>query len=684
MIKGRKYRIKVMPYMTRKSSADFDFMKKFNDDCPMPDTVMTGELLRDEDKLVQMRLISDKGIPWTGWIIRSSVTKAVDITEPVSRKVRVSVTGRKTMVDLGSDPETRERSLFLMERFELKDTDKGCLYFSAFDFEDICTELEQMCIPVERHAGTFFDTFLVKTEPVTDIKIPEPQSLTKTRLYPYQEEGVAYGLKHRYFLLGDDMGLGKTLQALLIATGKKEMYGFRHCLVICGVNSVKHNWVREIEKHTDQKGFVLADGSADRVKQLQGLGLACYSAEDIDAMGKRDRKKAEAANALNRAYFLVVNMEAFRHDAFAEKVKELCEDGQIGGILFDEMHKCINTESKQSKNILRIRAQFKVGITGTPLLNRPTDAYFTFAWLEKTKADFWQWNTVYRRKTGQYTYEDRNLWLLRQNFEKIMLRRKKEAVLDLPDKVYTEEFIELNEEQKKLYQLIEQEEYSPALSKIIRLRQVTGIPGAAASAVNGTAYLNTVSAKMERLAERIRELIEQKKKVVVFSNWIETLNALERYGITDVLRIDGSVPPEQRMKIAELWQSEPEGGHVGHPVLAGTFDAMGTGYNLQSATNVIFADEPWTSAKKEQAVDRCYRVGTKDTVNVITLMCRETIDEAVHDVVTGKKTMSELLAGYGNAEAAEYPGTDTAGGKAQEKTEHICPPEDYEIEQILI
>lgn len=703
----KQYRIKVNPYMTRKSTAGFDFMEKFNGNCPMPDTVMTGTLLCDRGKLVQMRLVSDKGVPWSGWIITSAILKAVDITEPVRQTVRVVVSGGKTVVELGGDLEVKERALFLMERFDCKGADGGCLYFPALDFEDICFELEHLGVPTQQSHGNYLEAFRIPEElPVTELAAPVPQELTRTKLYPYQAEGIAYGLRHRCFLLGDDMGLGKTIQALLTAAGKKEMYGFRHCLIICGVNSVKYNWVKEIEKHTNLHGVVLADGTAEKMKQLQSLGRACYSEEALDAMGKRDRKKAEAVNALNRAYFLVVNMEAFRNDAFTEQVRELCRNGQIGGILFDEIHKCVNTESRQSKNILTLPAQFKIGITGTPLVNRPTDAYFTFAWLEKTKMNVWQWSTVYRRKTGQYTYEDRNLGLLRQNFDNIMLRRRKEDVLDLPDKVYTEELVEMNEEQERLYQTVEEtvsrDENSPALPKIIRLRQVTGIPGVAASATGCTAYLNVSSAKMERLAERVQELIEQRQKVVIFSNWVETLNALERYGITNILRIDGNVSPEQRTKIEELWQSEAEGGRIEHPVLAGTIDAMGTGYNLQSATNVIFVDEPWTNAKKEQAVDRCYRVGTKSTVNVITLLCRNTVDEDVHDVVMGKKTMAELLVGYGSTaggteclegetefsestvqssgEEAQVS-ENTPGFSGGESPEHVL--EDYEIEALL-
>jgi len=451
------------------------------------------------------------------------------------------------------------------------------------------------------------------------------------------------------------MGLGKTLQAILIALGKKQQFGFKHCLIVCGVNSVKYNWVSEIRKHTEESGVVLADGNAEKLKQLNLLGRRIVPDTELATLSASERKKAMKANEINQAHFLVVNIESFRNDAFSTKIKELCQSGMIGGIIFDELHKCINVESKQSVGILKAKAHFKVGLTGTPLINKPIDSYFTFFWLEKTNKNYWQWVNIFQRKVDQYTTELRNSTLLQKNFERIMLRRKKADVLDLPDKIYTEELVEMNDSQKRLYELLYDDllEGCPLnpVVKLLRFRQITGIPDYVASVMGQPELINSSrSAKLERLAEHIEEIVNSGQKVVVFSNWTEVLDRLPDYGITNALRIDRSVSVKRRHEIEELWQSEPEGGPIEHPVIVGTIEAMGTGLNLNSATNVIFIDEPWTNAKKEQAVDRCHRVGTKDTVNVITLMCHGTKDEQVHDVVLGKKNMSDLLVDCGGIE----------------------------------
>ena len=642
------YRIEVNPYMTKKATANFDFMKKFNGDIPMPKKTMTGKVLSETPKMVKMKLW-DEDKTWEGYVVKSAILKCADITEPLDKEVSVSISYGKTIVDLGTDLDVKNRAVFLLSKFPVKETNGNCLYFSAFDFLDICAELEQLGLTVKRNPGNFLESLLVPENKVSEIEAPTPESLTDIQLFPYQKEGVEYGLAVDRFLLADEMGLGKTIQGALIAAGKKSMFGFKHCLVICGVNSVKYNWVKEVNEKTKLSGMVLAEGTADKLKQLEMLGHRLYTEAELNAMGKRDRAKAEKSNEINQAYFLVTNMETFRNESVVKKMEELCRTGVIGGILFDEIHKCVNSKSKQSKGILELKAKFKVGITGTPLVNRPTDAYFLFKWLEKTNKDMWGWNSVYQRKVGEYDYEFRNLEILKQNFDRIMLRREKKNVLDLPEKVFEEELIEMNEAQAELYKRIalmpvDDKNFIGAV-KVLRLRQVTGSPNYVAGVFN-LPMADMISAKLERLVERVQELVESGQKVVIFSNWIEMLDAMEGQ-IGDVLRVDKNTPMAERHEIEKLWLSEEEYTDIKHPVIIGTIKAMGTGMNLQTASNVIFFDEPWTSVDRDQAVDRCHRVGTKRTVNVYTLMMKDTVDEGVHDVVTGKKTMADFLLGYG-------------------------------------
>lgn len=650
---NRRYRIKVEFYMTKKATPRFDFMKK-NGNVPMPFLIMSGEVLENRGGLYRMHL-EEKGKEWTGWVIKSAIRKAVDITEPILEEVTVEIRNKKTVVDLGQGPsEKKERALFLLQRFQSLDTDGSKVFFSPYDFVDICKELQELQIPTCRNSGTYFSSLLTKKPnlvhgDVSDgIRIPDIKTLSKVELLPHQVDGVLFGLHNKNFLLGDDMGLGKTLQAILIACGRKQMYGFKHCLVICGVNSTTYNWKLEIEKVSHESVFVLADGGTAKVKQLEKVGTPEIPEILISGMGRKDARVARETNAMNKAYFWIINIESFRNPAVVARLKELCRTGVIGGILFDEIHECVNSESKQAQGVLEVSADFQIGLTGTPLVNKPIDSYFVFSWLKKTSFSLYGWKNIYQRKIDQYMTEDRNLWLLQENFARIMLRRKKEEVLDLPERIYEDVYVEMTREQTQLCEEIQNLplEECPGVVKFLRKRQAMGSIGLAQEKLYGRRTTNSPSPKMLKLLSCIEEVKAQNRKVVIYSVWAEMLDEIERCLEDEVLRIDGSVPKDRRIEIQELFQSEEEGGEIQYPILLGTTESCGTGLNFQSASNVIFFDEPFTDTEKQQAIDRCHRIGTKNYVTVITLMTKDSSDEDVHDIVLGKRKMSDVLIDY--------------------------------------
>ena len=440
------------------------------------------------------------------------------------------------------------------------------------------------------------------------------------------------------FLLGDTMGLGKTFEAITIALGKKQLYGFKHCLVICGVNSVKFNWASEIAKYSDDSSFVI-DGSAEK-KTEQLSYLTMNIPQDLSSFSKKERKTYEKARTVKEAFFLIVNVESFRNEHFAETVRNLCRQGYINECIFDEIHKCVNASSKQSLGVMQVHTDVKIALSGTPVVNKPEDAFFLFSWLDKTHAQYYQWLGVYTRKIGEHERIPINQDLLAENFRHIMLRRKKEEVLDLPDKVYTDELLPMYPEQSRAYSAIELTD--TPLVNLLRYRQCTS-----GFLMNDNTLTELPSIKLDRLQEILEEIVTNNQKAVIFSNWTSSLNVIERvcapYGL---YRIDGNTPAETRQNIQEAWQREEEGTDITHHILIGTIKAAGTGLNLNSATNVIFFEEPWTDVDKSQAVDRCHRIGTKTTVNVITLMCKDTVDEEVHNVVLNKRQMSDLLIEY--------------------------------------
>ena len=235
----------------------------------------------------------------------------------------------------------------------------------------------------------------------------------------------------------------------------------------------------------------------------------------------------------------------------------------------------------------------------------------------------------------------KNLDELRSLVDQIMLRRLKTEVLDLPDKIEKLEYVEMSSKQSKLYLEIQQNTKTlihqirmsnNPLSMLLRLRQVTGWCGIIDESIQE-------SAKMQRMVELVEDIVANNQKAIIFSNWTSiTEVAVKLLSKYNPAYITGDVKQEERMNEVDRFQNDER-----CKVIIGTIGAMGTGLTLTSAQNVIFLDEPWTKALKNQAEDRAHRIGTKGTVSIITLMCKDTIDDRIHDLIEKKGKMSDAL-----------------------------------------
>ena len=310
------------------------------------------------------------------------------------------------------------------------------------------------------------------------------------------------------------------------------------------------------------------------------------------------------------------------------------------------VHNCKNSQSQQGKNIHKVVCKYKMLLTGTPLMNSPIDLYNLLKWINVERHTKYQFENYYCRKGGFGGYQIigyKHLDELQEQLDSCMLRRMKDEVLDLPPKIYKYEYVDLYPEQKKLYNevktgLIEKMdeivELSPnPLAMLTGLRQVTECP----QLVNETV---DKCAKLDRMAELIDEIVANGEKVLVFSNWSKVIN--EAVKMVDKSYnpqvITGEVKVEDRQRIMKDFQTTDN-----CKVIFGTIGAAGTGLTLTAATTVIFLSEPWTFANKEQACDRVYRIGTTKSVNIITLITNDTIDQGVHDTVMLKKDISDAL-----------------------------------------
>ena len=478
------------------------------------------------------------------------------------------------------------------------------------------------------------------------IKIPKSFKF-KTEPFNHQIEGVTYGLNHDKWLLGDEQGLGKTKQVIDIAEVKK----VKHCLIICCVNGLKWNWRDEVHTHSNSNAFILGQrrtstgitigSNADRLDDLNYLDeLPRYIITNIETL----RYKVKTGNKIKKR---VKGKEVWVDEYFypiTDKLVKLCTSGEIEMIAVDEFHKCKNPEAEQAEQILRLHTPIQIAMTGTPLMNAPLDLFMPLSWLGYEKHSFWQFKNHHCHLGGfggKQVVGYKHLEEIDETLSTMMLRRLKDDVLDLPEKTYINEYVEMGKEQAKLYATIHADLANNVsnikmtnnpLVEFIRLRQATGHPNILASDINE-------SAKFDRMEEIVEDAVENGRKVVVFSNWTEiTDRALMRLKRFNPATITGKIKDKELLPQKEKFQEDAR-----CKVIVGTIGKMGTGYTLTAGTVVIFLDEPWNKALKDQAVDRCHRIGTSSNITIYTLLCKNTIDERINDLVEKKGAMSDIL-----------------------------------------
>lgn len=453
----------------------------------------------------------------------------------------------------------------------------------------------------------------------------------KTTPFQHQIEGFEYGLNNDRWLLGDEQGLGKTKQVIDIAIAKKLQKGYKHCLIVCGVNGLKWNWVNEIHTHSNEDAWILGQrfGTNGRVT----IGSNKDKLDDLHAL-----------NSLN-SYFIITNVESLRDEAIVSEIAKYTRSKDIGIVAIDEIHKCKNPTSQQGKGILKVQPECRIAMTGTPLMNNPFDLYIILKWLGYEKHAFYSFKKHYGVFGGYGGYECigyRYLDELQAQLDEIMLRRLKADVLDLPEKTHITEYVDMTPKQAQIYKEVtanikmnidQIKMQNNPLAELIRMRQATGYTGILSSTVKE-------SAKLDRMEELVEEAVENGKKVVIFSNWTQmTLPIYNRLAVKyQGTYITGEVDSDQRAEHVRRFQEDEDCKFV-----VGTIGAMGTGLTLTAGTVEIFMDEPWNRANKEQAEDRCHRVGTKENVTIYTLVCKGTIDEKVHTLVENKGKIADML-----------------------------------------
>lgn len=446
--------------------------------------------------------------------------------------------------------------------------------------------------------------------------------------FDHQLDAIDFGLTHEKWLLLDSMGLGKTNSIIWLAEVLKRRGLIDHCFIICGVNSLKQNWKKEIAKFSTESAVVLGE-------HITRTGLIRY---------KSIEKRAQQLKDPIEEFFVITNLESLRDDRIIEAFKK--SSNKFGMIAFDEAHRAATKNSQQGTNLLKLDAPFKVAATGTLITNNPLSAYVPLSWTSNDKSTLTTYKSQYCNFGGIQNSQVlgfKNLDILQEEIKSCSLRRTLDQVrTDMPPKTVTIELLEPEDNQRKFYEAIKDGVKEEAdkielksanlLALTTRLRQATACPSILTTQ-------KVSSCKVDRCVELIHELTSQGEKVVVLSVFKETLNELAakldqfRFSINT-----GDTPDAVVADNVARFQEDPT-----EQVFAGTWGKIGTGWTLNAASYLICLDTPYTSAMFDQGTDRIWRVNNTRPAFIRVLMCKDTIDERVQQIIEKKKELGEYL-----------------------------------------
>lgn len=462
------------------------------------------------------------------------------------------------------------------------------------------------------------------------------------------------------FILADKPGAGKTLQGTNVALYKRDYFGSKHCLVICCVNGAKYNWYEDIIKHTNgqEKPYILGS----RIKRDKS-GFRCNtgSKEKLKDLQLNCRFGKEKYGPL--PYFIIVNIESLRAKegkkyVITEEIIKWIELGLIDTIIIDEIHKNASPSSKQGQQLLNIKKKITkpvdwIPMTGTPITKKPTDVFTPLRLIDgHSYGSFYMWCQqfcIYGGFGGHDIIGYKNIDKLKAMLQPNMLRRLKSDFIDLLPKLPRIEYVDNTDYQDKLYDEIvaQMEQERDAIVKslnpmtaFLRLRQVNGAPELVDDSLVVDDKYYSKNAKLQRMMELIDEYVDNGEKVLVFSNWVEPLRTLYKF-ISKKYKVccyTGTMSSDVREQHKKVFMTNPN-----YPVMIGTVGAMGTSHTLTAASNIIFYDEPWNPSDKEQCEDRCHRPGQTESLNIVTLISRGTVDERVHNILFKKEGISDYI-----------------------------------------
>lgn len=472
--------------------------------------------------------------------------------------------------------------------------------------------------------------------------VAAPQGL-QVQLRPYQLEGLAWlqylreqGLSG---ILADDMGLGKTAQALAHVLVEKEAGRLTRPALVVLPTSLLFNW------------------QAEAARMAPGLRVLALHGPD---RGRRYLQIAQHDLVLTTYPLLWRDVDALAAQPFHL-------------LILDEAQMVKNAGSRSARALRRLQAPHLLCLTGTPLENHLGELWAQFDFLMPGfLGDVRSFNARWRKPIEE-NGETLRAQLLAQRVRPFILRRRKQDVAtELPPRTESILRVQLQGKQRELYEAVrtaadkqvrralERQGFDGAqiaiLDALLKLRQVCCDP----RLVKGTTKTaHTMErAKLELLADLLPPLVEEGRRVLVFSQFTEMLTlAAEQLDTLALpyLTLTGQTPPRERGAVVKRFQAQGAGSA---PILLVSLKAGGVGLNLTAADTVVHLDPWWNPAVQEQATARAHRIGQDQPVFVYQLVVEGSIEERMLELQARKAALASGVLGHDAAGAVKFSEAD--------------------------
>jgi SWI/SNF-related matrix-associated actin-dependent regulator 1 of chromatin subfamily A len=444
---------------------------------------------------------------------------------------------------------------------------------------------------------------VIKDNTVKDVVIDFSKYSVRPPL-THQKEAIQKLVENKKFILADDMGLGKTTSTIIAALETKA----KKILIICPA-TLKINWKREIENYSNRSVYI-----------------------------------AEGKNFDPNHDFVIINYDIIKnfHDT-KKKAESQILGANFDLVVIDEAHYIKNAQAQRTKliNDLVKKVDRLWLLTGTPMTSRPIDYYNLLSLVDSPVAKNWMAYVIRYCSGYQFRVGPRKVWNvmgssnleeLRDRTSNTILRRLKEDVLDLPDKIITPVYLRLK---SKEYEEVMGEYYNwyeknPEESKSLTV-QFTKLTKVRQIVANE---------KITQTIELAENILEQGKKVIIFCNFTDSLNKITEHFGKSAVKLDGSMSKAERQFAVDQFQENEK-----ITVFVGNIKAAGVGITLTSAEAVIMNDLSFLPSDHSQAEDRAYRYGQKNNVLVYYPIFENTIEGIIYDILNQKKNVIATVMG---------------------------------------